>query len=83
MVSGMYNHMALRETNSCRRNGISERRVCHALSVQHRTDQLLLFSADRQMDFVRHLSVVVYNPVFLPLVLYPIRGFRTKIERLQ
>ena len=40
MVSGMYNYMALRETNSCRRNGNPERRVFHALSLQHRTDRL-------------------------------------------
>ena len=65
------------------RNGNSERRVFHALSLQLRTDQLSLFSTDRQMDFVRYLSVLVYNSVFLPLVLHPIRRFRTKIERLQ
>lgn len=83
MVSGMYDYMALRKIYSCRRNGNSERRVFHALSLQHRTDWLSIFSADWQMDFVRYLSVVVYNSVFLPLVLHPIRRFRTKIERLQ
>lgn len=83
MVSGMYNYMAFRKTHSCGRNGNSERRVFHALSLQHRTDRLSLFSAHRQMDFVRHLSVVVYNPVFLPLVLHHFRRFRTKTERLQ
>lgn len=83
MVSGMYNHMALRKTHSCRRNGASERRVCHALPVQHRTDKLSLFSAHRQMDSVRYLSVLVCNPVFLPLVLHRLWSFRTKTERLQ
>ena len=47
MVSGMYNHMALRETNSCGRNGNQEHRVFYALPVQHRTDQLSRFSARR------------------------------------
>ena len=83
MVSGMYDHMALRKTHSCGRNGNSERRVFHALPVQHRTDRLSILSADRKMDFVLCFSAVVYNPVFLSLVLYPIRRFRTKTERLQ
>lgn len=82
MVSGMYNHMALWETCSCRRNGYQERRVCHALSVQHRTDQLSLSSVHRKMDFIRNPRVVVCNPVLLPLVLHPIRRFRTKAERV-
>ena len=83
MVSGMYGHMALRKTHSCRRNGDSERRVCHALPVQHRTDKLSFFSAHRQMDFIRNPRVVVCNPVLLPLVLHHLRSFRTKVGRLQ
>lgn len=83
MVSGMYNHMALRETNSCGRNGNQECRVCHALPVQHGVDWLSLFSTHRQMDFVRDPRVVVCNPVFLPLVLHRLWSFRAKTERLQ
>lgn len=82
MVSGMYNHMALQKTNSCGRNGYQERRVCHALSLQHRTDKLSLSSVHRKMDFIRNPRVVVCNPVLLPLVLHHLRRFRTKAERI-
>ena len=83
MVSGMYNHMALRKTHSCRRNGDSKCRVFHALSLQHRADQLSFSSVHRKMDFIRNPRVVVCNPVLLPLVLHHLRRFRTKVERLQ